>query len=32
MMEKLYADFAWEQAAALLSIDSPKKCLFRFGF
>ncbi len=23
MMEKLYADFAWEQAAALLSIDSP---------
>ena len=23
MMEKLYADFAWEQAAALLAIDSP---------
>jgi len=23
MIEKLYADFAWEQAAALLAIDSP---------
>ena len=23
MLDKLYADFAWEQAAALLSIDSP---------
>ena len=23
MMDKQYADFAWEQAAALLAIDSP---------
>ena len=23
MIEKLYADFAWEQTAALLAIDSP---------
>ena len=23
MIEKIYADFAWEQAAELLSIDSP---------
>ena len=23
MIEKLYADYAWEQTAALLAIDSP---------
>ena len=23
MIENLYADFAWEQASALLAIDSP---------
>ena len=23
MLERIYADFAWEQAAALLAIDSP---------
>ena len=23
MLEKIYADYAWEQAASLLAIDSP---------